>query len=65
MAILIPKTLAIWAFPFHITLAILIRVKVRVTGDANITRVLGMRMPITRGSPYHSSTGLESVSEII
>ena len=39
MAILIPKTLAIWAFPFHITLAILIRVKVRVTGDANITRV--------------------------
>ena len=65
MAILIPKTPAIWTFPFHITLAILIRVRVRVTGDANITRVLGMRMPKTRKYPYHSDTGLESVSEII
>ena len=33
----------IWASPSHITLAIWVRV--RVTGDTNITRVLGMGMP--------------------
>ena len=36
----------IWASPSHITLAIWVRVRVRVTGDAHITRVLGMGMPI-------------------
>ena len=44
-----PKTLVIWASPSHITVAIWVRV--RVTGDAHITRVLGM--PKTRGCPYH------------
>ena len=35
----------IWVSPSHITLAIWVRVSisVRVTGDAHITRVLGMR----------------------
>ena len=49
----IPKTLVIWASPSHITLAIW----VRVTGDANITRCLGMGMPKTRGRPYHCDIG--------
>ena len=40
----------IWTPPSHITLAIW----VRVTGDASITRVLGMGMPKTRGCHYHS-----------
>ena len=35
----------IWASPSHITLAIWVRV--RVTRDAHITRVLGMGIPIT------------------
>ena len=38
----IPKTLVIWASPSHITLAIWVRVWVRVTGDAHITSVLGI-----------------------
>ena len=46
-----PKTLVIWASPSHITLAFWIRV--RVTGNAYITRVLGMRMPKMWGCPYH------------
>ena len=37
--------------PFSITLAIWVRV--RVTEDAHITRVLGMGMPKTQGCPYH------------
>ena len=41
MGIPIPKTLVIWASPSHLILAIM----VRVTGDAHITRVLGMGMP--------------------
>ena len=45
------KTLVIWASLSHITLAFWIRV--RVTGDAYITRVLGMRMPKMWGCPYH------------
>ena len=53
MGIPIPKTLVIRASPSHITLAIWLRV--RVTGDALITRVLGMGMPKTRGYPYHSA----------
>ena len=36
-----PKTLVIWASPSHLILAIM----VRVTGDAHITRVLGMGIP--------------------
>ena len=45
-----------WASPSHITLAILVRVGVRVTGDAHITRVFGMGMPKTRGCSYHYDT---------
>ena len=41
----------IWASPSHITLAFWIRV--RVTENAHITRVLGMRMPKMWGCPYH------------
>ena len=43
LGIPIPKTLVIWASPCHITVAIWIR----VTGDAHITRVLGMGMSIS------------------
>ena len=43
LGISIPKTLVMWASPCHITVAIWIR----VTGDAHITRVLGMGMPIS------------------
>ena len=39
--------------PSHITLAIWVRVRVRVTGDAHITRILGMGMPKTLGCPHH------------
>ena len=57
MGIPIPKTLVIWAFPSHITLGIWVRVNVKVyTGNAHITRVLGMGMPKTRGCPYHWDT---------
>ena len=49
MGIPIPKTLVIWASPFHITLAIWIRA--RVTGDAYITGVLG------RGCPCYCNSG--------
>ena len=55
MGIPIPKTLVIWTFPSHITLAIWVRV--RVTGDAHITRVLGMGMTKTRGCPYQCDIG--------
>ena len=44
----IPKTLVIWAYRSHIALAIWVRIRLRVTGDAHITRVLGMGMPKTR-----------------
>ena len=47
----IPKTLVIWASPSHIALAIWVRV--RVTGDAHIATILGMRMPKMLGCPYH------------
>ena len=43
----VPKTIMIWASPSHITLAIWVRVRVRVTGDAHITRVSGVGMPIS------------------
>ena len=43
LGIPIPKTLVVWAFPSHTTLAIWVRVKVKVyTRNAHITRVLGM-----------------------
>ena len=45
-----------WASPSLITLAIWVRVGVRVTRDAHITRVLGMVMPKTRGGPYNCDT---------
>ena len=59
MGIPIPKTLVIWTFPSHITLAIWVwvRARIRVTGNAHITRVLGMGMPKTRGCPYHFDIG--------
>ena len=43
MLISIPNTLVICASSSHITLAIW----VKVTGDAHLTRTLGMRMPKT------------------
>ena len=45
----IPKTLVIWASSSHITLAIwvTVRIRVRVTRDAHITRILVMGMPIS------------------
>ena len=43
--------------PSHITLAIWVRIRVRVTGDAYVTRALGMGMPKTRGCPYHWGVG--------
>ena len=54
---------AFWPSPFprapssHITLAIWVRVRVRVIGYAHITRVLDMGMPKTWGYPHHSNTG--------
>ena len=43
LGIPIPKTLVVWAFPSHTTLAIWVRVKVKVnTRNAHITRGLGM-----------------------
>ena len=54
MGIPISKTLVIWAPPSHITLAI----RVRITGDAHITRVLGMGMPISPCYRLHSDKGL-------
>ena len=41
-----------WASPFHITLAIWVRVRVRFPGDAHISRVLGIGTPKTQGCPY-------------
>ena len=61
LGIPISKTQVIWAFPSHTTLAIWVRVKVKVyTGNAHITRVLGMGMPITRGCAYHGDTASRS-----
>ena len=57
LGIPIPKTLVIWASPSHITLAIWVKVRIRVTEDAHITRVLGMGMPKTQGCPYHFDIG--------
>ena len=48
MGISIPKSQVIWASPSHFSLVICVRV--RVTGDAHITRVLEMGMSKTRGS---------------
>ena len=46
---------AFWASPSHITLTIWVRV--RVTGDVYITRVLGMGMAKTWGCPYQCDIG--------
>ena len=46
--------------PFYITLAIWVKVRVRVAGDAHITRALGIRIPTTGGSPYHCDRGINS-----
>ena len=46
MGISIPKTQVIWPSPSHFSLVI--GVRVRVTGDAHITRVLEMGMSKTR-----------------
>ena len=58
MGIPIPQTLVIGAYPSHITLAIWVRV--RVTGDVHITRVLGMGMPKMRRCPYQCDTGTKT-----
>ena len=47
----------IWASAFHIFLAIWVRVRVRVTGNARI--ILEMGMFKTWGCPYHCKTGRE------
>ena len=47
----IPKTLPIWASPVTLTLTQLAISNMR--RDAHFTRVLAMRMPKTRGCPYH------------
>ena len=60
MGIPIPKTLVIWASPSHITLAIWVRV--RVTGNAYIARILGLGMVKTRGYPYHCVIGASPVT---
>ena len=57
LGIPIPKTLVIWESPSHITLAIWVKVRARVTGNAHITRGLGMGMPKTCVCPYHCDTG--------
>ena len=54
----IPKTIVIWASPSHINLAIWVRV--RVTGDAHITRVSGVGMPIWHA--YHCGSAF-SISQ--
>ena len=51
-----PKTLVIWASPSHNNLAIWVRV--RVTGDAHITRLFEMGMPKRRECPYNCERGL-------
>ena len=48
----------IWASTSHITLAIWIKVRFRVTGDAHITRLFEMGMPKRRGCTYHCERGL-------
>ena len=47
LGILIPKTLVIWASPVTPTLTSIQIAKVTWEGDAHISRVLGMRMPIS------------------
>ena len=51
----LPKTLVIWAS--RITLAIWVRFRARVTGDAHITRVLGRGCP-KRGEAHITVTAL-------
>ena len=53
LGIPIPKTLVIWASPVTLTLTLTQVAKVIWKGDARITRILGMRMPKTRGCPHH------------
>ena len=52
----VPQTLVISASLSHITLVIWVGVRVRVSGDVHITRVLVMGMPI-----YHSNTGSPTI----
>ena len=54
MGIPIPKTLVIWVSSSHIVLAILVSVRLRVTEDGHITRVLGMGMTLFFLSPVSS-----------
>ena len=53
LGIPIPKTLVIWASSSNNTLALWVRF--RVTGDAHITRLLGMGCP-NRGDAWVSVT---------
>ena len=57
LGIPIPKTLVILVSPSRIALTIWVMVRVRVTGDAHIIRVLGMGMYKTRRYLYHCDTG--------
>ena len=62
MGISIPKPLVKWTFPSLITLAIWVRVRVKVTVDAHITGVLRMGMPKTRGCSYHCDTATSEMT---
>ena len=62
MGIPIPKPLVQWTFPSLITLAIWVRVRVKVTVDAHITGVLRMGMPKTRGCSYHCDTATSEMT---
>ena len=63
LGISIPKNLVIWVSRSHITLAIWVRVsvRVRVTGDAHITRVLGMRNDNITVTPLRLEYGTEPI----
>ena len=66
LGISISKNLVIWASPSHTTLVIWVRVgvRVRVTGDARITRCLGMEMPKTQGA-HVTVTSASSTRDLV
>ena len=68
MGIPIPKPQVKWTFPSLITLAIWVRVRVKITGDAHITGVLRMGMPISlwhRHFRNDNGNGAEKRSAIV
>ena len=55
LSIPIPKILVIWASPSHIILAIWVKVRVGVIGDANTSLPVGLGMGMP--NPYHCDRG--------